>query len=701
MNRKVVNSSVVGCWVVIILLAIVTSMVGCSNKRSTKDDETVVIIKSLYAPYSVEKGQTGVVDAEVKDDQDRSISGVRVSFSVSPASAGYCTPTMDTTDANGLAATVFTATDIGTATIQASAEGAQPKTARIDVVSTEEEQTAKPLEIDISPLWLPADGISASTVKATLRDSTGALIENGTIVKFVAGEDFDDVDGDGYYTDGVDQPRYDTNGDGKWNSIGIIAPYALTQNGVAEVTYTAGFRTGTAYIKVTAGNAGQQVQDYNTVLLVPTDAVAYIVLASEHSSIQVKGTGGVEATQVSAICYDANGNRVDESFPVEFYIISGPGGGLSLGGEESEAVTVTTNSYGEAQVTLSSGFISGTVRIRAKVGSVLSYSTLVTVSAGPAFDISVGVNPCNIRGWDIDCVEADLCACVVDQWGNPVPNLTAVYFSAEEGMVQSSDQTKDGCAHTKYLSGDPRDDGLAIIWAETQGEDGTVKDSTILIVSGPPASVAFLSYPHSLLANGISKGDVMVRVLDVNHNFVVGGTPVKMRTNFGFVTDGITSDGCYASLCETELTSQVLTQDHSMPNPYLDDGVGVVNVLTAKSGFVSASVNVTFLTACTYTRNCEIDMETKVPHGAAVPIVIIVKDRYGNPLGGHKIVANQAKTTNGVIAGTTYTNAFGEATGFTFTASTDISVETAVITLCDEDPRGGVCLAKKIELSEE
>jgi len=338
MNRIVSNSLVVGSWVVLVLLVVATSMVGCSNKRSTKEEETAVIIKALYAPYSVQKGQTGTVDVEVKDDQDRALSGVTVSFSVSPTSVGYCAPAADTTDANGLAATVFTATDVGTATIQVSAEGAQAKTAQIDVVSVEEE-AGNPLEIDISPLWLPADGISSSIVRATVRDSAGTLIDDGTVVKFVAGEDFDDVDGDGYYTEGVDQLRYDTNGDAKWNSIGVIAPYALTQNGIAEVTYTAGFRTGSAYIKVTAGTPGQQVQNYNTILLVPTDAVAYIVLTSEYPSIQVKGTGGVEATQVTAICYDANGNRVDENFPVEFYIISGPGGGLSLGGEEAEAVT--------------------------------------------------------------------------------------------------------------------------------------------------------------------------------------------------------------------------------------------------------------------------------------------------------------------------------------------------------------------------
>ncbi|MCJ7577909.1 MAG: hypothetical protein MUO91_05620, partial [candidate division Zixibacteria bacterium] len=498
-----------------------------------------------------------------------------------------------------------------------------------------------------------------------------------------------------------DQLKYDTNGDGKWNPIGVIAAYALTHDGIAEVTYTAGLRTGTTYIKVTTGPAGQQVQDYNTILLVPTDTVGYIVLTTDYSSIQVKSTGGVEATQVTATCYDNNGNRVDKDFPVEFYIISGPGGGENLDGKDVYPVTINTNSYGEAHVTLSSGTKSGTVRMRAKVGNILSTSTVVTICAGPPSDISVGVTPCNIRGWDVNCVEANLCACVVDVYGNPVPDSTTVHFSTEEGMVYCCDRTKKGCAYSKYVSGDPRNDGLAMIWAETESQTGIVRDSTILIVSGPPASVTFLAYPHSLLADGISKGDVMVEVLDVNDNFVVNQTPVKMKTNFGSVADGMTSDGCYASLYETELRSQVLVQDYSVTNPYLDDGIGAVNVLTAKSGFVSSSVNVTFLTVYTYSKNCEIDMEAKVPHGAKVPIVVIIKDRYGNPLGGHKIVADQSQTTNGIITGTGYTNAFGEATGFTFTASTDISLETAIITLCDEDPRGGVCLAKKIELSED
>ncbi|KPJ63029.1 hypothetical protein AMJ44_14885 [candidate division WOR-1 bacterium DG_54_3] len=223
----------------------------------------------------------------------------------------------------------------------------------------------------------------------------------------------------------------------------------------------------------------------------------------------------------------------------------------------------------------------------------------------------------------------------------------------------------------------------------------------MLIVSGPPASVTIWPYPQTLLADGVSKGDVRVEVLDVNDNFVLNQTPVEMKTTFGSVLSGATSDGCYASVFETELISEVLKQDYSVTNPNLDDGIGAVNVLTAKSGFVSTSVNVTFLTANTYSKNCEIDIEASVPHGFTVPVVVIIKDRYGNPLGGHHIIADNTNTFGGTVAGEAYTNEFGEATGFTFTATSDLGVENGMVSFCDEDPRGGVCIATKIEISDD
>ena len=132
-----------------------------------------------------------------------------------------------------------------------------------------------------------------------------------------------------------------------------------------------------------------------------------------------------------------------------------------------------------------------------------------------------------------------------------------------------------------------------------------------------------------------------------------------------------------------------------------DDGIGAINVLSAKSGFVSNSVNITLLTGTTYSKNVDIDIEASVPHGSSVPVVVIIRDRYGNPLGGHHIVADNDHTSGGTVTGDTYTNQFGEATGFVFTATTDPAIENGVVSFCDQDPRGGVCVAKKIEISDD
>jgi len=686
MNRNCFCSTKV-IWWLLLTMALVCLMLSC-GERSTKSEDGAVVIKSLViVPPAVQEGRTGVVDVVVEDDANHPLSGVRVSFSVSPTNIGYCSPQVDTTDANGSAGTVFTATSLGVAVISANIDGAVSKTVQVEVVSSA--VSTKPLSIEITPAVLPADGVSTGQIKVTVRDTSGYLAEDGTVVKFTAGEKFDDVDEDGYFTEGVDELTSDANQDGKWNPIGFVPLYALTDDGEVTVTYVAGFRTGTAHVKVTTNLDGELLQDDADLLLVPTDSVAYIVLMPDQPRIQVRGTGGVEATQIRAICYDDNGNRVGADFPVEFYIIFGPNGGESLNGVASDSITIKTNSYGEAIITLSSGTKSGPVKLRAKVGNTLSSSTIVTICAGPPVEISLSPYFCNIPGCQEDCVEDSICACVVDRYGNPVPDSTSVYFGTEEGMVYCCDKTKQGCAYSLYISGDPRNDCIALVWAETWGEDGIIRDTCTIILSADPTSVTFLDYPRTLLADGISEGHVLVEVLDANDHFVVGSTPVDMHTVFGSVASGVTKDGCHTSLFQTHLTSEVLAQDYSMKYTDRDDSVGVVSLLTAKCGVESTTVNVTFLTGNTYSDNCDINVVT-VPVGATVPVVVFVKDAYGNPLGGHHIVADQAHSWRGTITGSYYTNAFGEATGFFFRAE---AVGTGVIAFYDEDPKGGVCIA--------
>jgi hypothetical protein len=692
MNRKSRGFGKIVCFSICIIVLVSLAWMSCSVKHKEQSTPQPIIKSVSISPPTIQKNQEGVVDVEVVDDAGRPMSGIRVSFSVVPANIGYCTPAVDTTDANGSAGSIFFATNAGTATIQATSEGVPAKTVQVEVVPSG--SATKPFSIEIVPPLLPADGISASQVKVIVSDTTGNLAPDSTVVKFTAGEEFEDVDGDGYFAEGVDKLKYDTNQDSRWNPIGFIPSYAYTQDGEVTVTYVAGFRTGTAYIKVTSSVNDYLIQENASILLVPTDSVAYIVLLPDLPTIQVRGTGGVEATQVRAILYDHNGNRAGADFPVEFYIINGPQGGESINGEVSEYITINTNSSGEAVVNLVSGTKSGVIKLRAKSGGVLSSSCIVTVCAGPPAELSLSPYHCNIRGWDITCVEDTICACVVDIYGNPVPDSTSVHFETEEGSVRCCDKTKQGCAYSLYISGDPRNDGRALIWAYTWGPDGMIADTSELIVSGLPATVTFLTYPQTLPADGVSQGHVAIEVLDSNSNFMVKGTPVDMNSFFGSIASGSINDGCYGSLFETEMKSEVLSEDYSMKYPDHDDSIGVVTSLTATAGIVSTSVIVTFLTGNTFTDNCDISVIT-IPVGATVPVTLHVKDAYGNPLGGHHIVADQTHSWRGTISGSAYTDEFGEATGFFFTGQ---SIGTGIIAFQDQDPKGGIILAFNVSI---
>ena len=421
--------------------------------------------------------------------------------------------------------------------------------------------------------------------------------------------------------------------------------------------------------------------------------IASIEFTSARPSIQVKGTGGIESVLLLATGYDELGSRVGAGNAIVFRILNGPHGGENLEDKGYGPDTAYTGVSGQAVVTLNSGTISGTVELRAESGTIFSNVTRVAINAGPPAYLTLGAEPLNIRGWDVVNATSDVLAMVDDIYGNPVQDNTAVYFGTEEGMVDAYATTAGGLAKSVYHSGEPRNDGLAYIYASTAG--GTVSDTGVIIVSGPPDTTTFLTYPLSLVADGVSKGRVVVRVVDENGNFVVGGTQVDMETDFGTCGSGTTQDGVNASLFETELVSQILTRDYSPVSP--DDGIGAVSNLTAKAEWSSATVQVDLLTGFAYYKNCLIDIVASVMYGTTEPFTVLIKDRSGNPLGGHSLSATASSGT--IIGSPRITNGYGESSGLFFTAPTDTTIKSATISVTDNDPRGGMTLTKKVSLS--
>ena len=104
-----------------ILAIAMLALSGC-NSRSTLDTgapsgSTVAVTAS---PTSIDQGATSVIEVTIVDGTN-GIANQEVTVTVTPSSAGFFSPTMDTTNANGVAAAIFTATTTGAATITVSA----------------------------------------------------------------------------------------------------------------------------------------------------------------------------------------------------------------------------------------------------------------------------------------------------------------------------------------------------------------------------------------------------------------------------------------------------------------------------------------------------------------------------------------------------------------------------------------------------
>ncbi len=673
--------------------AVAFVIAGCGDS-SLSGSGSYFIEAIVTTPSSeVTKGATVILEAQVTDANGVPVEGKEVTFSVSPTSMGYFTPVTATSDADGLVATVFTAASAGNATLTAAIGGnfkSQSMRINESAVSTGR------VSIELIPALMSANGEDSAQVNITAETEDGSPVADGTILYLVAGERFLDEDQDGYYTEGIDSLLFDGNANSHWDPIGSIPSTVTTSGGAATVIYRAGSQATTVYIRATMIDGGDVQYSEISAKLNPNTTVASITLDHNGEDLRVKGVGGIEFAVVTATGYDEFGNSVPEGVPISFTIANGPNGGENIQGQGYGPVTVATNSQGQASVTVYSGTISGTIRLRASSGQVLSAVTHLTVNAGPPAHVSIGVTACNLRSWDRVNEVNRVSANVNDIWGNPVPDSTAVYFSTEEGMVAAQAITgtewPKGVCEVDWHSGNPRNDGIVYIYATTAG--GTVGDTVAFISSGPPVSVEIVQYPSSLIADGESKGRVVIRGFDLNANYLSSGTAVSFDTDFGTINGGGLQDGCYNAIYETNYISEVLKRDYSPESP--DDGIGAVAVVTVGIGGAvgpNAFFVTQFLTGNTYAGNCDILIEPEVEPGSTVPFTVVVKDRAGNPLGGHSLEIDASLGTTSAVFLTT--DSYGEVNLF-YTAPATLGA--SIITVTDRDPRGEVSFAKKVKI---
>jgi len=687
---------------ILALMLPVAILTGCSTTSNDNNDSGSLQVATITAtPASISVGSTTVVEATVSDGTTALANRV-VTFTVTPSAAGYFTPAIDTSDASGVVATVFTATQSGTASITATVGGTGSKSVALSII-TSSQQGSGNVDLVVSPTLLLADGGSTAQVTITARDANNLAVPDSTVIKLVAGEKFDDIDGNGYYTSGVDTVIYDAIPNGRWDPIGLIPSTVVTSGGQGQavVNYISGTEAVTVYIKATLGGAVSGDAE-TSIQLTPDASIASISMMTDEMHMAVKSTGGIENAKLYATGYDANGNPVPEGLQISFIITDGPGGGEHLGSVGYGPYVASTNSQGVAACPIASGTKSGTLRIRAYTDTVLSNATLVMVHAGPPYSIVVGSEVCNAPYWGWVNKRVEITAVVCDVFNNPVMDSTVVYFTTDEGCImahQARTQGEDGTATSWWISGCESEtaDGRVWIYAETAG--GTVEDSSYFINSWWPDTLWFVGFPGHINADGKSTKVFWLEARDLNDNYIFDQTEIDVESYYLKVASGVVQDGCNASIVRTFMTSVILDYDYSLSGS-TDDGIGAIDLISANyKGFVNAIVPCTLLTGPAYYNGCLLDIGATVNYGTTVPIAATIKDRWGNPLGNHTLTASV--TGGGTVSNPVQkSNLYGEAMGFLYTAPTDTTIKSVILQMRDSDARGNITLSKTVSLSK-
>ncbi len=681
------------------LIASLTVFSGCTGSDSSTTTGGLQVSSLTATPGTVDDGSTTVVEGTVTNNGTVTANKL-VTFSVSPSTAGSFSPASATSDANGLVATVFTATSVGSATITASVEGGGASTTPVTIQSSQSSGSGN-ISVNVSTSLLLANGSTNATVTVTVRDALSNPAPDGTVIRLVAGEKFVDVDGNGYWSVGIDSLVFDVNGNGTWDANGSIAATAVVAGGAgaAVITYTSGTTASTVYIHASVDDGAFTGDMEASIQLTPDAAVNSIYLDADSIHLAVKQTGGFETTRLNAWCYDLNGNPVPEGITVLFVITDGPGGGENIANLGNGPYSAVTNSQGMVSAPISSGTISGTMRIRASSDTVLSNTTQMVIDAGPPAQLDIGVDTCNIRYWAVVNGEVGATVVVGDIYDNPVSDSTAVYFTTDESIVmahQIATQDHKGVAKTTWISAgnDVGDDGIVWIIVETNG--GTLKDSVFFYNSYFLDSINAIGWPSSLVVDGEDNADFSLLLYDLNNNPVINGLEIKHNERFLTVSLERSENQCAGSFATGTVTrSGPLNRDYVM-SAGIDDGIGAVDNVTFFLEYGSQTKVCTLFTGSSYSKNSSLDeLVGSLTGGQTAPFGATVKDRFGNPLGSHTLVASASAGT--ISTGTQSTNLYGEASGFQFTAPLDTLIKEAVIIVTDTDPRGnGMKITKKV-----
>jgi len=268
---------------------------------------------------------------------------------------------------------------------------------------------------------MPADGIQVATVQARVLDAQGNPV-SGITVTFSA-------------------------------SIGDVTPTAPTNaQGIATAHFSSGIIGNSSITATVQRSSGKPLSGTKDIQLLPGTSNS-MGLRFEPNWIGVKDTGQNQTLTIFSDIRDGKNQPVIDGTLVRFGFI-----GSSLGSQFNTLQSIPTVG-GTAQISLTSGTVCGSIRVRADVVNsqgqpvnppVNATSTQVLVHAGPPYIENVNdlktthmtVAAARLNIWSLlDTTQISIM--VGDKYNNPVEKGTAVYLTTSGGVVST---------HTAYTN---------------------------------------------------------------------------------------------------------------------------------------------------------------------------------------------------------------------------------------------------------
>lgn len=372
---------------------------------------------SGVAITSVAPGQTGALQAWVKDSTGSAAPNVAVTFTTSDKT-GVFVPASGTalTDASGMVRVDLAAgTQAGAYTVTASATlGDKATSGAVGYAVTFPALTLSAL--NITPATLSAGGNASVNVTVSSGSASYAppLSVFFTSPCVTAGK-------------------------------ASIGSPVLTQSGVAAASYTDKGCGVADVITASVSFGGATVTQTGTITVLPATAGSIKFVSADTTNIALKGTGGYGRQEFSTLKFEVSDNTGNKlAGKLVDFTFSDSNTALTVGGLTLNPSSATSASDGTVTTLVAAGTIPTSVRVVAKIRGtsplLTTLSNILVISTGVPDQqhFSLATSTGNCEGRDVDGLCSYVTATLGDHFGNPAPDGTAVNFTTEGGVIGAS-----------------------------------------------------------------------------------------------------------------------------------------------------------------------------------------------------------------------------------------------------------------------